>query len=144
MGHKYKYPLLVWLTTVLLGTILYFLFHFLQSTSNPTNGDDLPFYFILALGLSFIFAIPCLALFIISYNRISRLGLKIIPAKFLLFSTSQILCWLSFAIAFSFDQGSILYNLKINMDIILSYSIGLTISFFLYRYRNINLSSQSK
>jgi uncharacterized membrane protein YGL010W len=136
---NYKYTLKVWLTSVLLGTTLFFAFKSLQEISNPsgpvTAGSSTVFYYIIAVAIGLICSIPCLLLFAAGYNFIAGYIFSSIRIKLTLSIVGQALCWLSFYIGFGVNNGEALFK---NLDITLPYAIATAFSVFAYKLSSDN------
>ncbi|CAM4310168.1 hypothetical protein SAMN06265348_110231 [Pedobacter westerhofensis] len=130
---NYRFTIKVWLTSILLGTTLFFAFKLIRDLSlseGPhTDGISPLFYFIIALALAVILSVPSLLLFAAGYNFIAGYIYNSFRIKFTLVLIAEALCWLSFYVGFGGCPEAVIMNL----DIILPYAIAIFISIIVYR-----------
>ena len=135
---NYRYTIKVWLTSILLGTILLFAFKVIKDMSAPEasslSGTSDIFYFIITLALAVIVSVPSVLLFALIYNFITGFIYSSFRIKCALCLIGQAVCWLSFLIGFGFySEEAIIMNL----DIILPYAFATFVSIFAYRLSSL-------
>lgn len=134
MLKHYKYPLKVWLTASGLGTILFYLYNYTEGILNGAISEPVSIsnaiFFGVTLMLSALFAAPAWLLLWWIYWRIETQHLSKFKQLLILLIATQLLCWSTFYVVFSLDDGS---PFRGNLDVILPYSAALIIPVLVYQ-----------
>lgn len=131
MSKNFKYPLIVWLTTILTGSVLSIISLSIikliegQKWDNAYGWEVILFFI---LSFSFIFTIPAWLIFWFSYYRITKANHIVSKVKWLLI-IGQLLSLSSFAIFNVLDGGKLGIS---DVLLILSYCIALAFSTWFY------------
>jgi hypothetical protein len=136
---NYRYTIKVWLTSILLGTILFFVYQLIKDMPGPEgsilSGTSNIFYFIITLALAVIVSVPSILLFALGYNFITGFIYNSFRIKCALCLIGQTVCWFSFLIGFGLNNEE---AIKMNLDIILPYALAAFVSIFTYRLSSSN------
>jgi len=129
---NYRYTIKVWLTSILLGTTIFFVYKMSNNLSYAEGtgiaGLSAIFYYIIALALAVILSVPAALLFALLYHYITGYIYSSFRIKCTLSLIAQAVCWLSFYICFNNAEA-----IAINLEIILPYAIATFMSVFIYR-----------
>ncbi len=138
MLQYYKYPLKIWLTSALLGTILFYTVEYYYA-AGPYRDElyqlnELSFYLGVTFILAMLVSIPCwLCLWYIYSWFTKKRKVKYLKLKMLLIS--ELLCFALFTITSAFDHES---ALAYDLDLKFSFMIALAIAVFIYPAHKTN------
>jgi len=137
MLQHYRYPLRVWLSSLILGTTLYSIYDVIQSWNYRSDymiGIE-PYFYILILAISLLCSIPCLILFVVLYNFLLNTKLTVFKVKLILFLISEgfIVFWM-----YSLMDGGSNHSVLRYLNLIAPYSIAIGVSIWFYKLKRID------
>ncbi|WP_316772024.1 hypothetical protein [Pedobacter frigiditerrae] len=127
MEYKISYPVYVWLTTALLGALLYFISIYVANYSGNTfNLSEIVIVYLLTVAVGTLASLPALVLLLFSVHFLSRISSSYLKLKIKLSLIAIIIC---IGIFLCFGPY---YFLKAAWPIMLAYIIPLVASIFFY------------
>lgn len=139
MLQHYKYPFRVWLTSVTLGATLYYIYDLITSINYRSEymvKSD-PFFLVLILGMSLVFSLPCLIIFVVIYNCLMGLRLTISRVKLILFIFSEIAIFLWMYILIDGSENHSVFDY---LGLIMPFAFVIGGSIWFYKINMINAS----
>ena len=126
MEYRISYPVYVWLTTALLGALLYFISIYVTNYSGNTfNLSEIVVVYILTVAIGTFASVPAFVLLLLSLHFLSRKFSSYFKLKIALAIVATIICigvFLCFGL--NFQEGA--------WPIMLAYIIPLITSIFFY------------
>jgi hypothetical protein len=120
MFKQLRYPVRVWLFSLLVGSAIYWICDSLNNwhyTGEYVSGSN-PIFFAITLGMSLLCSLPCLILFTVTFNYLMNTKLTEFTTRLIVFLMSEV--FIMFYIYLLIDNG--------NHNSIFSY-IGLIVPF---------------
>lgn len=135
------YPLKVWLTSAIMGTMLAFMVDYIRSYFSYfgtlqyqiTSSGDLLICFLLVCSIAVVAAIPCWLILWLAYAKLLTNTHKRNNVKWILFFLSQLLCWSLLAIVFRFDHT---FSINWQLEIIRYYAATVGVCSLLFFPKN--------
>jgi hypothetical protein len=126
MEYKISYPVYVWLTTALLGALLYFISIYVANYSGNTfNLSEIVVVYLLTVAVGTLASLPALVLLLLSGHFLSRISSSYFKLKIAISLIALVICigvFLWFGL--NFQEGA--------WPIMLAYIIPLVASVFSY------------
>jgi len=137
MLKNYKYPLKVWLTSAILGTVLGLIvnyvdsyFSFIGTLAYEVRGTgELVSYFLTICLIALVLSIPCWFVLWLIYYKLAKPGNNKGRSILTLLGVGQVLCWGVFALLSSLDDE---FTLFMGGGIVLPYAIVVALSIWFY------------
>lgn len=140
MLNTYKYPLKVWLTACVLGTIFYFTYIIIYDLTNSSNYTlhigETTIWMIITLLYSILLSSPCWIVLWLLFIYFTKNVNNLAKLNVLLIITSQCLCWLCFYLLLLKSSNASFSN---TLEITLPFSLALLLSSIFFNVKKVKI-----